>query len=101
MIGSEIDPINYCCPKKNSNLEECTICGDYCGDYVPLPPGTEICEITYPFYHIDLDGSRYCCKCEDQTECQLQGPLGGANHSNEEGVYAMMQENGTVDDSKF
>ena len=76
-----------------------------CGDYVPLLPGVIPCQITYPFYYDDLDSSRYCCKCENPiqpyTECQRQGPIGGANHENAEGVHAMMQPDGTVDESKF
>ena len=94
---------NYCCPDgPREGFEGCTVCTvtatNNCDDYFALPPETVQCPLTYPFFYMELDYLFFCCRCENHKECQQAM---GAEYDNLAGVNAMMQENGTVDESKF
>ena len=70
-----------------------------------LPVDAIQCPIRYPFtkYQDDSDQPSfeigYCCKCQDQTNCEPAAE--GVNYYNIGGVNAMMEDNETVDESKF
>ena len=70
-----------------------------------LPVDAIQCPLRYPFtkYQDYPDKPSfeigYCCKCQDQTNCEPAAE--GVNYYNIGGVNAMMEDNETVDESKF